>query len=335
MIASIQILRGLAALMVVLHHATWKCEQYSINPIRWYTFGAAGVDLFFLISGYIMCQVSYGKSEAFWSFLLARFKRIIPIYWLLSVVALGVYLVAPRLVNSGGGNTDIISSFLLLPTQDKYLIQNGWTLSYEFLFYFIFAFGLNFFQKDCHLVVTVALLSILALIGAVVVDKSYIGNFFFSDLLCEFALGMLAYKISSRISSIDFCFSIPMVVVGFALLIMLPQPGEYGLSRLFVWGGPMAVIFIAVRGMEESLQALRDRAPFRWSIAIGDSSYSLYLVHPFALAAVAIFLKKCGIAGDGLVFGVLLVIAALAFGWLFHVCLEKPILKISKSFLLK
>ena len=314
--------------MVVVHYSAWKCEQYSLNPIEWYTFGGAGVDLFFIISGYIMCLVSYERETTFKSFMMARLNRIIPIYWLLSFAALCAYITVPHLVNSGGGNTNVISSFLLLPTDDKYLIQNGWTLRYEFLFYLIFAFVLNFAHDSKHLQVTLAIIAGLILSGSLIEEKNYISNFFLSELLGEFALGMLAYKLFSYIRLISLLVAISLMIIGVTLLVIATPLIDVGYSRLLVWGLPMLIIFVAIRGIEDLPQSIWDSSLGRLLILIGDSSYSLYLIHPFSLVATAILLKGAGLAGNPLVFGFFLIAASLVSGYLCYKYLEKPLIKL-------
>lgn len=139
MILSIQYLRALACCMVLLSHISFKLKVHSINHLEWFKIGELGVDLFFIISGFIMCLTADQKENRFLDFMTKRLLRVIPIYWILTSVALIVYIYSPSLVNSSGGSTSVIYSYLLLPTPEKYLINNGWTLSYEFYFYLLFS----------------------------------------------------------------------------------------------------------------------------------------------------------------------------------------------------
>ena len=103
-------MRAIAALLVVFHHAAWKGEQYSTNPLAWFSIGSIGVDLFFIISGFIMCHTVNNKKVLFSSFIKARFIRIVPLYWVLTSMALVVFLFFPEKVNSSGGVTDVLAS---------------------------------------------------------------------------------------------------------------------------------------------------------------------------------------------------------------------------------
>ncbi|MFQ1045286.1 acyltransferase family protein [Acinetobacter sp. NIOH-H-8] len=64
MLYSVQFLRGIAALMVVISHTSFKGQQYSVDTLQWYHIGGSGVDLFFIISGFIMCYTTYNRPLA-------------------------------------------------------------------------------------------------------------------------------------------------------------------------------------------------------------------------------------------------------------------------------
>ncbi|MEI8622584.1 acyltransferase [Pseudoalteromonas sp. B129b] len=140
MYLSIQYLRALAALMVLLTHTSFKLENNGSDLLSWFNIGGYGVDLFFIISGFIMCLTVQDKKINFTTFMKQRVIRIIPLYWLMTSVALIIFFINPSLVNSSGGVTSIISSYLLIPDGTKYLVNNGWTLSYEFFSTLFFLF---------------------------------------------------------------------------------------------------------------------------------------------------------------------------------------------------
>ena len=91
MIYSIQYMRAIAALLVVMTHVATKGAKYGSDPLSWFNVGGAGVDLFFIISGYIMCHTVEHKESNFPSFIKARVHRIIPLYWTLTTFALVVF----------------------------------------------------------------------------------------------------------------------------------------------------------------------------------------------------------------------------------------------------
>ncbi|MBT9431228.1 acyltransferase [Candidatus Sodalis endolongispinus] len=136
MIKSVQYLRAIAALMVVMHHVIIKWRQYDVPSLSWFHIGYYVVDLFFIISAYIMCNTTEQREVTFRRFIFARCTRILPLYWLMTVAALAIFIIKPSVVNSSSGTTSVIASFFLLPDGTRFLVNNGWTLSYEFLFYF-------------------------------------------------------------------------------------------------------------------------------------------------------------------------------------------------------
>ncbi|WP_413693887.1 acyltransferase family protein [Psychromonas sp. KJ10-2] len=111
MINSIQYLRGIAAILVVYYHSTIKAVQNNIPDASIYYIGESGVDLFFIISGFIICFVTDNKDFNTLKFLKSRVLRIIPLYWFFTIIALFAYLIVPSMVNSSGGETLILESF--------------------------------------------------------------------------------------------------------------------------------------------------------------------------------------------------------------------------------
>ena len=105
-----------------------------------FQFGMFGVDLFFVISGFIMISVTRGKFQCYkevLKFFYHRVVRIYPTYWVYSFLVLGVFLIKPSWVNSSQGNqgnqVDVLASFLLLPSQISPLVMVGWTLPVAYL----------------------------------------------------------------------------------------------------------------------------------------------------------------------------------------------------------
>lgn len=323
MINSIQYMRAIAAIMVVLHHSAWKGAQYSSDPLHWFHVGPIGVDLFFIISGYIMCHTINRKSTTFKNFMFARVKRIIPLYWFLSLISLVVYLVFPEKINSSGGDTNVIYSFMLFPSEDKFLIQNGWTLSYEFYFYFIFAFCLGIISRYKFLL-PIASISILCSVNFLFKPDKHIVDFLTSPLLLEFAFGMLAfllfrgYRISTRVG-------ISLLIISLTLLVLINNY-DPDFSRVVLGGIPALLFFISMLSFEKFFMM---HVPNIYSILfkeIGNSSYSLYLVHPFFLVLGSVGLGQLGLSEFGYSFVTLLFIGSIVTGHLCYLYIEKPLL---------
>lgn len=294
LIEPIQYLRGLAAVLVLFHHVAFKLSAYSSSPLRWLHSADVGVDIFFVISGFVMAHSvrhSARSMAAVGDFLRGRIARIIPLYWLLTLVANLVYLVAPHLVNSSGGTTDILASYFLLPTAGKYLVQNGWTLAYEFYFYAIFSAGLLMPRLLGRGLVGAALIG-LAAVGLMSSGGSPTRRFLFDPLVVEFAAGMALYTWYER----GMRLSRSMRTVGglIALALWVCVNAGYGSGvRILDYGVAATLLTLAaVGGARRNPAELPHRVGRRLLKWLGDTSYSLYLVHPFVVAACAVVLAR-------------------------------------------
>jgi exopolysaccharide production protein ExoZ len=138
---TLQVARGIAANLVVLSHLFVLEDKYTHGGVlpSFTFYGVAGVDLFFVLSGFIMVAAA-GRRVGPCEFLWRRAARIYPTYWLVTLVIFAITLVAPDMVNSS--ITEPISiwrSFLLLPARTPPLLAVGWTLVHEMYFYLVFA----------------------------------------------------------------------------------------------------------------------------------------------------------------------------------------------------
>ena len=140
----IQFCRGIAAVLVVLYHAgrMLALPQYAGHVALGglFNFGNAGVDFFFVLSGFIIFFVhekDIGQTQRLPAYIWSRVTRIYPIYWLVTAIVLCLILMRPA-----GTALDpeyLIFSFLLLPQIQDPVLGVGWTLVHEMLFYFVFA----------------------------------------------------------------------------------------------------------------------------------------------------------------------------------------------------
>lgn len=328
---SVQYLRALAALLVLLAHASLKARQYSHDPMRWYHVGASGVDLFFVISGFIMCHVTAGRQKTVAAFLKDRAFRILPLYWSLTALMIPCYLVFPDKINSSGGTTSVLHSFTLLPSDSKYLIQNGWTLSYEFLFYFIFCASL-LTKSRLRLLIPPVLLCLCVLAGRCARFVHPGWNFVTSTLLLEFAMGIAAFALLSRVR-LGNVFAVLLLACGVMAITVVnltPQLIETG-DRTIVFGLPMVLIFTGIVGLEPHFLAKEHSRFSRLCKLLGDSSYSLYLVHPAVLVLTSLLLKSLGITRLPVIFVTVLIVVGLISGIALYRGFEAPVLSWTKT----
>lgn len=296
MIVNIQILRAVAALMVVCdhilfdwHHSHGNTFPYLFNT----TVGSAGVDLFFVISGFIMLETTRRGDTNPASFLAKRLIRIAPLYWLL------VMILAARSYEHDPSHFDwewLVQSLLFLPHIEggmagarfpsSYfpILFVGWTLTFEMFFYAIFAIALVFRgSRYWPLVVPAFFLAMISLAGWAhyrylsYYDHPIIFEFLFGMAIASIPPGFL-YRPLESVGMATF-----MVIGGIAGLILGDLVfGEIRSARVLMYGIPAAAIVYGATRLEHSGYAVRNRL----LLTIGAASYSLYLIHPIVLEKV-------------------------------------------------
>ena len=145
MISNIQILRAIAAILVVAFHTVLAAKSYNLPTEFFYKvdiWGAAGVDIFFIISGFIMVYIQINKKKKPLDFLKDRIERIVPLYWFLTLFIAALLIVFPQAFRelSLSANHLINSLFFInyFNGDDHPLLYVGWTLEYEMLFYIVY-----------------------------------------------------------------------------------------------------------------------------------------------------------------------------------------------------
>ena len=295
---SVQVLRALAACAVVVLHAVPDAHA----PVGNAGYGAAGVDLFFVISGFIMAQVSLGRTAG--QFLGDRLWRIYPLWW---VAVLPWLFLLPR------GPTFIASSLTLWPIYagGYYVpvLKVGWTLSFELLFYLGMALAI------ASRAALPLLFYALFLLAALTTSNTLL-HFIGSPMALEFLLGVIVAKLPRRAA---FGLFIP---IGLLLLAMTsPATGDveatlmpqFALWRALQWGLPAALILWGALSLDRVFEHRLFDAP----VAIGDASYSIYLFHPLiAYGFNFTWLSRLPLA--------------IGVGWAMHMLVERRIMAVRK-----
>jgi peptidoglycan/LPS O-acetylase OafA/YrhL len=335
MILSIQYLRGVAALLVVLSHIAWKNVQAGGSTLHWWhQAGTFGVDIFFIISGYIMVYITqnmHQKPHNIRIFLKKRFIRIIPLYWFYTLIALAIFLIIPERVNSAGGGTDILKSFFLLPlaSNENYLVGVGWTLHYEFLFYILFSFGLMLSRTAGNLaVISVILFSLFFSIFIPMEGMNYIFYSFLNDIFIEFALGIFLYFLLLRVKQIHWGISISSIIIGIIFFYYLHTGGSFtGVHHIDTGTSAFLICFGVV-----SLEYFWRKRECKLLMLLGNASYSIYLLHPFILVAVVMISSKLenilSLSESSLI--IIMFISSIIGGYISHIFIEKRLIKWTK-----
>jgi peptidoglycan/LPS O-acetylase OafA/YrhL len=285
---TIQALRAIAAAAVVSYHVLFMLVHSAGYAFNVTTIGGTGVDLFFLISGFIMIYTNFdafGRPGAPASFMRRRVIRVVPLYWVCTTLVVLLLAFAPRLFSSVKFEwTYVISSYLFLLSVNSAgdvgtVIQTGWTLCYEFYFYALFAL-LLYWPRKYFLAASGAIFAAGVILAKFSGPLPVWATVATNPILFEFYLGALIAFLFIRGVSLPRSLAAATIIVAIAVLV-LTENAESGLwTRFLYWGLPAgAVLFGAI-----SLERAGIKTP-KLLVSLGYSSYSLYLIHPFVLPA--------------------------------------------------
>ena len=338
---NIQALRGLAAFLVMLSHLFIIEQKYSQDTIlsSLLNFGMAGVDIFFVISGFIMVYVTHKWSRSaakhIPKFLFARAGRIYPLYWVVSFALLVVYLLKPDWVFSASiwNEPHLLKSFLLWPHRSYPLLEVGWTLIHEMSFYLIFACILISPRRWRPMLIS---LWAAIVVGGYMMGLSAYGPVFkilFHPLSLEFCGGALMgyWLLTPQRRSGAWPFLIAGVVLFmasiFAFVIIGNNAPDMGWMRVGTFGVSAFIILLAAILFEQDGKS----AP-NWSIVLGDWSYALYLTHVLSLSLMGRLWARFDQVGiwDNLIMLPLCLIGSIIVAGLTHKIIEAPMMRASK-----
>lgn len=294
---SIQLLRGIAALLVVFYHA-WGLQLLTIGPQNSasgllggiFSSGYAGVDLFFVISGFIMVWVTR-KAEpglaGVGEFLFSRVTRIYPIWWVAAALAAAYYIFLNvpdandpawrAAIQQGEGHLFLLKSFFLVPQPDLPVLSLGWTLIHEMYFYAVFALLL--------LLPRTLLPAALLVWGGVIVAASLLGlswpvaiNFLtlaVHPLTMEFIFGaMVGLTLSSGLVARSGFLTLGAALWFTANLCLQGPVTEYThqWGRVLAFGIPGAVLVYGIAALEHHGRIV-------WLVPVGAAVMACGLVY--------------------------------------------------------
>lgn len=308
-IETVQALRAIAALAVVAQH------------VSVFGAGAWGVDVFFVISGFIVCYVTQVPDP---QFLLKRLFRVVPLYWLGTLVVFVAALMIPAAFQFTKPTADaLIKSMLFIPFEKGREVQPmlflGWTLNYEMFFYLVFAAAMAISHR---LRIAIASMLILALVAAgqlAPIDNVPL-HFWTRPILLEFVFGMLTFvalrraqPLTERLQGYAPLMLAAALVVPFGLSWLIESS-----ERVLEWGLPSAIGFIL---LVASTRNCRIPAPI---LLLGDASYSLYLLHPYIVQPLNKLGGVLGSQSAAVAIGLLSVGLACALSIVSYKLIEKP-----------
>lgn len=331
-INAIQSLRAGAAILVLASHALlYPLAEQSLGYGR---LGWLGVILFFVVSGFIMVAVTgEGRFEA-GSFLKRRVLRVVPMYWGFTLIAALLALTLPEIFKTTVyDGQQLLMSLAFIPFYNPAshglhpLYKLGWTLNYEMFFYVSFALLAVLRARQRVMVLTIAYLG-LCLTGLILHPTAAIPAFYTSYMPLAFVAGAwlgLAH-VEGRLSQLSNGAVALLAVIGVVGLVE-----GFWLDRGIVEDETAFLGFLAFASSAVALfVGLESRLPrLKLLEILGDASYSIYLAHIFAVAAIAGVLLNMLEPGNELVVGgavALAIAGGLIAGWALYMLVEKPLM---------
>jgi exopolysaccharide production protein ExoZ len=299
-----------------------------------YSFGANGVDVFFVISGFIMCMVTQNKEVSINMFLLKRVIRIVPLYWILTVSMAICAWLRPNLFPLDNPHfSHVILSMLFVPHEAPDgrvapLITQGWTLNYEMFFYLVFATTLALNTAYRTIVLSIILVGLVCY-GYLGTENSPIAITYTSPLLLEFLAGV--YICRAWLNDTVLGKGNALIAIGMGVTcIAAAYCYKNHLPREIVSGIPaILIVFGAV-----SLERANFVPKVKTLKLLGDASYSIYLTHYLSWLVVSIVVAHLGIRLGQPIYGVT-VLCGISLGVAVYYFIEKPISKLLSCLFVK
>ena len=341
----IEIARGIAAILVVLHHATLDAPAfYDYRPFdNLFYFGMAGIDFFFVLSGFIIYYVhsdDNGTWKSIKDYIIKRLIRVYPLFLVVSTSMLIAYLLLPQWSPIAGlfSLEYLTTSFLLLPSSTPPLLSVSWTLVHEIFFYMLFI--LIILNKKIGVITFILWALMILSYNLFFQDVVFPFSFYLSKYNFEFLLGVLvAFLIKSDISFKIKNLALPALIVGLVVFLLNGVNVDYNLIQIngfyttMIYGlaGSNIVFGLALLPSLEQVSRL-----FKMLLLLGAASYSIYLIHNPLQSVLHRIIRASDIQTvlhPNLIF-IAIVMFCLLAGIILHILIERPILNyLRKRFL--
>lgn len=349
---SIQLLRALAAILVVYVHSIDIQSTFTVSFQQNFYFlrgfGGIGVDIFFTISGFIISYVAnkYKGIREGAVFLKKRFLRINPFYYFANMILVVLLILTDYPLNWSdiiNGCRDMITMIPILNSQTHlvYLLVVGWTLSFEWWFYILF-FLLVLFKVNNKVLLFILFLPLLVAIRYIFHLQDFRLVFITNPIILEFLFGVIIYwlynhiKVSNQLAGL----LILLGAVAYLYNIFISYGdisdftsilyGNSSMKRVLLWGIPSACIVAGCIFYEKNgiLSHLWNNEIL---VLLGNASYAIYLVHIPVFYSLGYVYEKSGffLNPDLAIF--IQVQIAVGVGILFYKKIEEPLLAIFQS----
>jgi exopolysaccharide production protein ExoZ len=335
-LSGVEALRGIAAIMVVTIHASHMLHIDAHTPFgAFWQFGRAGVDFFFVLSGFIITHVhvgDFGYPQVFLSFWGKRLLRIYPVYWIITALYGAILFVSSTQAEQG--LLHIVCSFLLLPEAADPILGVGWSLRHELLFYAIFSVAL--LQRHLGIALLAAWgVGIAWNMGVQIWSGTpyfggLIGQIVFRGFNIQFFFGIAtALVVRSgmvwRPSMLAVLGGLGFFVTGMYESYGHPVMHEYPIRHLSYAIAATLILY----GIATLDRAQRTRVP-AMALRLGAASYSIYLIHLPVLHVLGFALRGVrSVIPSELVF-IIAVATTVMIATVFSEIVEQPLLKFGR-----
>lgn len=309
---ALQYLRAVAALAVVYSHSVIQVADYGQYLTE---AGSFGVDIFFVISGFIMIFISKPEDRPV-GFMVNRIRRVVPLYWFFTFLMAAILLLMPSVFKATVFDLEALLLSLGFipfwslahPHEAWPILAPGWSLNFEMYFYLVFALSLLLSPRYRIAFITLFITTVFAIATLMNDGTSALAFFFSKSLVFEFILGMLlavAWKRGFRLPPSTAAWL--LLASSCVLLIKLPLPRifEYGIPSFLI---VMACLYVRI-------------GEYRWGVLLGDASYALYLSHIFTLGILRKFVAP--LLGEGQLAAYLFVVIAMIVCVLVSIVIHK------------
>ncbi len=334
-LVSIQYLRAFAALSVLVTHVLqWPLGELNFAMLKT---GRLGVEVFFVISGFIMTMIAGDGAFRPQRFLGRRAWRIVPAYWAATLLVTALALAMPSQFRTTVPTIEgLIKSLLFIPSLDPKapLLLLGWTLDYEAFFYVVFA-SLFFLGSELRTLVLCALFAALVAIGISLQNPSHVEAFYTSMSLLGFCAGTVVAQLY-RHGWLKPDSEVTHALIGATLVLLAafylvpwdnadraPLPVHLLMTVIAV-GIVLLGLQIEIAGRLPRLATLK---------YLGDTSYSLYLFHIFPVAAIWALGRRLFDVQQPFAYvacSLVAIVAGVSFGLICHHLIERPFLDASR-----
>lgn len=323
-IDSLQALRAIAAATVMYWHIGSPLQR-----------GLFGVDMFFVLSGFVISMVLVQTRPTALTFAIDRITRIVPLYWLMTTLLFVAASIDPSpfkpSIHEMGHYLRSLLFILYLKENGvrQPILSVGWTLTYEMIFYAV-ALVVFYLARIRSPAANALAITFMCIFGTLAPGDSAVLQILTSPLLLEFCFGIGVWYVYSAGVRCSALISIVGIAVGLGLMIYLDVPVvKTQLEVVVKFGIPSTFVLFFTLNLESHLRAGLLK---RMLIHLGDASYAVYLTHLFVVEFFRKLLPHLNSAWSiTTLYGVLFTMSVgLLVGSLVYVYVDAPLVALAR-----